>query len=119
MRNLIKYLPLLMELVGPLSKVVDTESDREERVDAILEIAESLADMTETQVDDDIVDRIKQISETPEFWITIDKIYELFSDSDNPPSFGALQKDRSLDPATIILIVELAGLVIKLFRKDR
>lgn len=119
MRNLFKYLPLLMELAGPLSKVMDQDEDREVRVDAILSIAESLAEMTETQVDDDIVDRIQAISDTPEFWVTIDKIYELFSDSDNTPSFGALQKDKTLDPATIILIVELVGLVVKLFRKDR
>ena len=119
MKNLFKYLPLLVELAGPLSKFMDSEADREERVDAILSIADSLADMTETEVDDDIVDRVREISDTPEFWITIDKIYELFSDSDNSPNFGALQKDKTLDPATIILIVELVGLVVKLFRKDR
>lgn len=104
-----------------ISGVMDDAASVEDRAKDLLKILEFLAEQTETTIDDKILDKVQILAEQPEFWLTLQKVYLLFSDDDSDveTKIGALQEDRDMDPATIMLIVEVIGLVVRLWRERR
>jgi len=117
----LKLLAMVGDILPNISGVMDEDAPMEDRVGDLLEILEFLAEQTETELDDKIIDKIQVLAEQPEFWATLQKVYELFSEDDSnvATKIGALQEDRSMDPATIMLIIEVVGLVLKLWRDRR
>ena len=117
----LKLLAMVGDILPNISGVMDEDAPMEDRVGDLLEILEFLAEQTETELDDKIIDKIQVLAEQPEFWATLEKVYELFSEDDSnvATKIGALQEDRSMDPATIMLIIEVVGLVVKLWRDRR
>lgn len=117
----LKLLAMVGDILPNISGVMDEDAPMEDRVGDLLEILEFLAEQTETELDDTIIDKIQVLAEQPEFWATLEKVYELFSEDDSnvATKIGALQEDRSMDPATIMLIIEVVGLVVKLWRDRR
>jgi hypothetical protein len=117
----LKLLAMVGDILPNISGVMDEDAPMEDRVGDLLEILEFLAEQTETELDDTIIDKIQVLAEQPEFWATLQKVYELFSEDDSnvATKIGALQEDRSMDPATIMLIIEVVGLVLKLWRDRR
>ena len=117
----LKLLAMVGDILPNISGVMDKDAPMEDRVGDLLEILEFLAEQTETELDDTIIDKIQVLAEQPEFWATLEKVYELFSEDDSnvATKIGALQEDRSMDPATIMLIIEVVGLVVKLWRDRR
>jgi len=117
----LKLLAMVGDILPNISGVMDEDAPMEDRVGDLLEILEFLAEQTETELDDTIIDKIQVLAEQPEFWATLQKVYELFSEDDSSVAtkIGALQEDRSMDPATIMLIIEVVGLVLKLWRDRR
>lgn len=119
--RLLKLLAMVGDILPNISGVMDEDASVEERVGDLLEILEFLAEQTETELDDKILDKVQLLAEQPEFWITLEKIYALMTEDDGNAvaHFGALQDDREMDPATIMLIIEVVGMVLKLFRDRR
>ena len=117
----LKLLAMVGDILPNISGVMDEDAPMEDRVGDLLEILEFLAEQTETELDDKIIDKIQVLAGQPEFWATLEKVYELFSEDDSnvATKIGALQEDRSMDPATIMLIIEVVGLVLKLWRDRR
>ena len=120
MRNLFKYLPLLMEIMPHVQVLSDGEVLIPEKADHLLQILGILAEESETDLDDLLVDRVRELASTPEFWDTIDRIVNFFKDDVPERSFGAMmEEERDLNPATIILLVEVVGLLVKLWRNRK
>lgn len=119
MKNLFKYLPLLMDILPHLSSITDEDNSIEDKADHVLQVLGILADETDTNLDDLLVDRVRELVATDEFWDTIERIVDFFKDNE-PKEVGAiLQDERNLDPVTIALIIEVVGLVIRLWRDRR
>lgn len=117
MRKLFQYLPLLMELMPHFSVITDEEVTIQEKADHVLQMLGILAEESDTELDDLLVERIRALLATPEFWDSIDRLIEFFQ-GEKQMSFGALmeQEEKNLNPATILLIVEVVGLLIKMWR---
>lgn len=106
-----------MEIMPHISHMTDKDCTIEEKADHILEILSILADETDTEIDDLIIDRIQQLTASDAFWDTLQQIVDYFRDSDDPVEFGSmLQDERNLDPATIAIIIEVVGLLVRLWR---
>jgi hypothetical protein len=117
MKNIFKYLPLLMEIMPHISHMTSEDCPIEEKADHILEILGILADETDTELDDLIIDRIQDLVSSDEFWDTLQQIVDYFRDSDEPVEFGSmLEEERNLNPATIAIIIEVVGLLVRLWR---
>jgi len=117
MKRLFQYLPLLMEIMPHISHMTDDDCTIEEKADHVLEILSILADETDTELDDLIIDRVQQLTSSEAFWDTLQQIVDYFRDSDEPVEFGSmLQEERNLDPATIAIIIEVVGLLVRLWR---
>jgi len=117
MKNIFKYLPLLMEIMPHISHMTDDDCAIEEKADHVLEILSILAEETDTELDDLIIDRVQQLTSSEAFWDTLQQIVDYFRDSDEPVEFGyMLQEERNLDPATIAIIIEVVGLLVRLWR---
>ena len=118
MRELFKYLPVLMEILPHVTHMTDKDCPMEEKAEHVMQILAILADQTDTELDDLIIDRVAELVKSDQFWDTIGRILSAFRD--DPKEFGAvLQEERNLDPATIALIIEVVGLVIRLWRDRR
>ena len=117
MRKLFQYLPLLMELMPHFTVITDEEVTIQEKADHVLQMLGILAEESETELDDLLVDRVRELVAAPEFWDTIDRLVEFFQ-GEKQMSFGALmeQEEKNLNPATILLIVEVVGLLVKMWR---
>lgn len=118
MRELFRYLPVLMEILPHVTHMTGKDCPMEEKAEHVMQILAILADQTDTELDDLIIDRVAELVKSDQFWDTIDRILSAFRD--DPKEFGAvLQEERNLDPATIALIIEVVGLVIRLWRDRR
>lgn len=117
MRKLFQYLPLLMELMPHFSVITDEEVTIQEKADHVLQMLGILAEESDTELDDLLVERVRELLATAEFWDTIDRLIEFFQ-GEKQMSFGALmeQEEKNLNPATILLIVEVVGLLVKMWR---
>jgi hypothetical protein len=117
MRKLFKYLPILMEMMPHFQVVTDAEVTIQEKADHVLQMLGILAEESDTDLDDLLVERIRELLSEPEFWDTIDRLIEFFQ-GEKQMSFGALmeQEEKNLNPATILLIVEVVGLLVKMWR---
>jgi hypothetical protein len=120
MRKLFQYLPILMDMLPHFQVLSDDEAGIPEKADHVLQILGILAEESETELDDLLIERVRDLLQTPAFWDTIDRLIEYFQ-GEREMSFGALMdaEERNLDPATIILIVEVVGLIVKLWRARR
>ena len=116
MKNLFKYLPLLMDILPHLSSITDEENPIEKKADHVLQILGVLADETDTDLDDILVDRVRELVATEEFWDTIEMIVDYFKDGEPKEVGSLLQEERNLNPATIALIIEVVGLIVRLWR---
>lgn len=116
-----QVLRMLGAIVPNVMGVLDEDASIEERGKDLLKVLEFLAEQTATELDDDLIDKLSVLTQQPEFWLTLEKVVLLFSedDSDVVTKFGALQKDRDMDPATIMLIIEVVGMLVKLWRDRR
>ena len=120
MRNLFKYLPLLMEITPHIQVLTDGEVLIPEKADHLLQVLGILAEETENELDDLLVERVRELANTPDFWDTIDRIVSFFRDDVEPQAFGSMmEQEKEMNPATIILIVEVVGLLVKMWRKRR
>ena len=117
MRKLFKYLPILMEMMPHFQVITDDEVTIQEKADHVLQMLGILAEESDTDLDDLLVDRVRELLSEPEFWDTIDRLIEFFQ-GEKQMSFGALmeQEEKNLNPATILLIVEVVGLLVKMWR---
>ena len=120
MRKLFQYLPLLMELMPHFSVITDEDVTIQEKADHVLQMLGILAEESDTDLDDLLVERVRELLATAEFWDTIERVMEFFQ-GDEPKEFGALlaEEERNLNPATILLIVEVVGLLVKMWRERK
>ena len=118
--NWFKLISIGQQIAPHLGGVLDDDAPLRDRADDVLAILAVLADETDTEMDDAIVDRVRELLDQDETWVTIRKVIDLFRpDNDEPMTFGALADDKEFDPATVILIIEVVGMLIKLFRDRR
>lgn len=113
--ELLKYAPILVDLLDDFRVLIDEEEERESRVDAVLNVLDRLADLTDTDLDDKIVMAAQDILDKPETWDVIDAIMEAFVAEDEAQLTGA--QEKAMDPATILLLINIISQLIKAFRK--
>ena len=113
--ELLKYAPILVDLLDDFRVLIDESEERENRVDAVLNVLDRLADLTDTDLDDKIVMAAQDILDKPETWDVIDAIMEAFVAEDEAELIGA--RERAMDPATILLLINIISQLIKAFRK--
>ena len=113
--ELLKYAPILVDLLDDFRILINEDEERENRVDAVLNVLDRLADLTDTDLDDKIVMAAQDILDKPATWDVIDAIMEAFTAEDEAALIGA--QERAMDPATILLLINIISQLIKAFRK--
>jgi hypothetical protein len=113
--ELLKYAPILVDLLDDFRVLIDESEDRENRVDAVLNVLDRLADLTDTDLDDKLVGAAQDILDKPETWEVIDAIMDAFT-ADDEYSLNQAE-ERAMDPATILLLINIISQLIKAFRK--
>ena len=118
-RLLFKYLPAVIESAEHLDSLLDNELPVRDRSLALLDMIAVFTDETDTTIDDEVVAQVRGIIERDEFWATIDMIIDIFDGDGEPKVRLAGAHEASLDPATIMLLVELGAFLFKVLRERR
>lgn len=112
-----KYIPELLEAIGHGQVLVDDQASLEDRGEALVSLLDLAAQFTETEWDDELVDRLQRVTDCDDFWRALDVVIDCMRDDhDHDMNIGAKMEERGIDPATIVLIVQVVMQVIKFFR---
>lgn len=112
--ELLKYAPILIDLLDDFRILIDEAASRESRVDAVLNVLDRVADLTDTDLDDKLVMAAQDILDKPETWEIIDAVLEAFQADDEYSLVPG--EEVGMDPATILLIINLISQLVKAFR---
>ena len=112
------YIPQILEVVANGQVLINAEAELQDRATALVNLLDLAADFTETEWDDELVERLADVIECEEFWQAVDVIVEcIMDDHDHSPmQLTSAMEAKSISPSTIVLIVEVILQIIKLFK---
>lgn len=112
------YIPQILEVVSNGQVLIDGDADLSDRAVALVNILDLAADYTDTEWDDDLVERIAILVECEDFWQAVDVIIEcLQKDHDHDEAMLMTAMDeKGINPSTIVLLIEVAIQIFKLFQ---
>ena len=115
-----KYIPEIIEAIGHSQVLMDKDSRLEDRGEALVSLLDLAAGYTETEWDDNLVDKLERLTQQDDFWRALDMIIDCFMD-DNPAPMTvmAAADEKGINTATVLLVVEVVIQIMKFFKQRK
>lgn len=114
-----KYIPEIIEAISHSQVLMDKDARLEDRGEALVSLLDLAAGYTETEWDDNLVDKLERLTNQPDFWPAVDMIIDCFADDPNPMTVMAAADEKGINPATVLLVVEVVIQIVKFFKQRK
>ena len=123
LRLIIEHAPVILRLVQVGTGLLDKDKGVQEKAGTVIVILEAVAEMTSTELDNQILAIIADIVSDPDFWEMVDSIIavvdEAFFTDPDAPKVAQSGPDAKINPMVLLGILEAAKLIFQIWKESR